>query len=107
MTTKKKSDETTIRTVDDAKKWLETMLNELGMGFHPDTPTDDYVWDDGKRYFSKHQVRLLERQRAQVFAVLEAFDLDVYREGLRIARRLGLYPLKFNTKKKENTHGRA
>jgi hypothetical protein len=72
-------------TVDGARKWLGTMIDELGLSFHPDILIKDYCWGESeKRYFTSSQCKLLESQRDEAFTAFEKAGLDIYGEGLAI-----------------------
>ena len=35
-----------------AEKFIRAIANEIGLGFHPDTPMEDYIDGDGNALFS-------------------------------------------------------
>jgi len=59
------------------------MWSKVGMGFHPDTPIDDYInLDTGEPTFSAEEMQQAEEWRQQAFAVADdettpggAFDI--------------------------------
>lgn len=74
-------------TTKQARAWLETMIEKCGMGFHPDTPLQDY-----RPRFNPTLARKLEAERDLAFEAFEKAGKDIYAEGLRICERRGLIP---------------
>lgn len=55
---------------DDVRDWLRCLVRDFGLGFHLDTPADEYVADDGLRLLPPRAGEELDRSIDRVFAVL-------------------------------------
>lgn len=74
---------TRTMTLEEARKWLEKMIDLCGMGFHPDTPVTDYVKPI-------RGAKKLEVERGLAHEAFESAGKDIYAEGLAICERRGL-----------------
>jgi len=75
------------KNADEARLWLRSCAEYLGLGFHPDTRGQDYVDNGtGKRTFTRAEAKAFERAREMTFGLLD----DPYADGLREWERLGL-----------------
>jgi hypothetical protein len=52
--------------------------HEIGLGFHPDTPGDDYVTQDRDPLFTAEQAVEYDSKIDKCFEVCEALGLDFY-----------------------------
>lgn len=51
----------------------------LGIGFHPDTPFDDYInTDTRRRIFTDDEAEELDTTLAECFAVCKRLGIDIY-----------------------------
>ncbi len=83
-----------INTMADVRSFFYYLMveMELGAGFHPDTPIDDYTNADGSSYWGGHPQPTLQKQLDRCFEVVEDADGDIYECGMELGRKLGYYP---------------
>lgn len=56
-------------TAEDAKKTIDFLFEKIGIGFHPDTPINDYVDHSGNDVFTPEQAETLQYQVDECFEV--------------------------------------
>lgn len=78
----------TIQTVFDATEWLCETVRFIGPGFHPDTPMDDYIHEDGSRSFNPAEALSLQSQLDQACDIVEAVGIDPCEICLPVQRQL-------------------
>ena len=54
---------------EECERWLHQFVRDFGLGFHPDTPADEYVDDDGHP-LDAEIVKYLDESVARVFEIL-------------------------------------
>ena len=57
-------------TVGAAVFWLQQLVCHIGMGFHLDAPTEDYVFPDGKKLFTAIECEALKLSFGRLLSVL-------------------------------------
>jgi len=67
-----------IETKEDVINQLMRWLDEIGLGFHPDTPGNDYVTRDGTTLFTEEQASEYDLRIQQCFDVCNELGLDFY-----------------------------
>lgn len=71
-----------IEDADSARNFLRWCIDEIGLGFHPDTPFADYVDQAGNRCFQDDFARRLDLLNERVFEFC-----DPYEEALNEVRQ--------------------
>lgn len=71
-----------IETKEDVINQLMLWLAEIGLGFHPDTPGNDYVTQDGATLFTEEQAGEYDLKIQQCFDVCNELGLDFYEMAL-------------------------
>jgi hypothetical protein len=71
-----------IETKEDVINQLMHWLTEIGLGFHPDTPGNDYVTQDDTRLFTEEQASEYDLKIQQCFDVCSELGLDFYEMAL-------------------------
>lgn len=61
-----------------ARNFLARCCKDIGLGFHPDTPFEDYITSDGTRLFTDKEARKLDRCMAASKAIYNAMGKDIY-----------------------------
>jgi hypothetical protein len=75
-------------TLEESKEYVRRLTRWIGVGFHPDTPFEDYVKPDGSPLFIKTQCARLEREFARAHRIITAAGIDVCSVALPIQRRM-------------------
>ena len=57
-------------TANDAMLWLRQLVRDIGLGFHPDSAPEDYVFPDGTPVFTRDQCAALMGSLARLFQIL-------------------------------------
>jgi hypothetical protein len=68
-----------------AERVVRSLVREIGMGFHPDTPGREYVKQNGKRSFTVKKAKAIDCKVDFAFRLL---GNKVYDIGLREQRKL-------------------
>lgn len=72
-----------------AARFTRGLTLEIGVGFHPDTPFDDYVdIETGKPTFSSEEAAQLEAEHARAWQILDEHGVDIYRLGFPVQRAM-------------------
>ncbi len=53
-----------------AEKFIRAIANEIGIGFHPDTPMEDYIKANGEALFSPRRAYKLQSKLMYAFELL-------------------------------------
>ena len=96
-----------INTMADVRCFFYYLIveMELGAGFHPDTPIEDYTNEDGSFTFENGVVDL-QCQLDRCYQVCLSFNEDIYEVGLALGRKLGYYPaIEPETREEESNGG--
>lgn len=87
-------------TPDEAASWLRQFVRDFGLGFHLDTPLEDYRLPSGDDVFTSSECALLTASLERIFLILgdEApYEICAHQGSAMLADRLGLKPpLEFN-----------
>lgn len=64
-------------TYAEAEEFIRETVQNIGMGYHPDSRFEDYVDDNGKRLFSDDEAEELNMKTNAAFNVLgtEVYDI--------------------------------
>jgi len=72
-----------IKTKGDVEKFMKFCTDYIGIGFHPDTPFEDYInKDTDKATFSEEQSRIFNKAMEQSFEVAKKEKIDLYGIGI-------------------------
>lgn len=64
----------------------------LGLGFHPDTPFDQYVIHTGETLLHPYQAALLDDKLSVCFEICKIAEVDIYAIGIDIWKQLKMLP---------------
>lgn len=68
-----------INTISAVKRLAHQLKRELGLGFHPDDPFEDYInIQTGKSIYSPEQAKLRNMLIQQAFDTCEKENADIY-----------------------------
>ena len=74
-----------ISTLTDVEAFAAILKEEIGLGFHPDDPFEDYINIETKEaIYTPDQARLRNELIEQAFDVCEKEGLDIYETTGRI-----------------------
>lgn len=82
--------------------WIHDRVvkDELGLGFHPDTPFGDYVCiETGERAFTDGKALLLNEESGKMFELCELAGLDIYEITGDVWKAVGIWPQKSKLKR--------
>lgn len=83
----------TLDTLDDVRHWLRGVIQFLGLGFHPDTPFDEYInLKECTPSYSAEDAFRLTQELDLAFAVCDREGADLYAIAIEIDEELGLLP---------------
>ena len=57
-------------TPDETMRWLQQLVRDFGLGFHPDTDPGDYVQPDGQPFFTSDECTELTVSLERLFSIL-------------------------------------
>lgn len=83
-----------IKDEDSVKEFLHDCIVdlELGLGFHPDTPFEEYIFKNSAvpvlSCFTNKEARKLNKALEKCFDVCRQLDLDIYELGMEIMQPL-------------------
>lgn len=60
----------TNSTSDEVIEWLQRLVRDFGIGFHPDTPAEDYTTPTGSRSLTPDECVSLNRSIILLFSIL-------------------------------------
>lgn len=70
-----------ITTLQDVETWFSELCQSFGLGWHPDTPFEDFTG------ITPERAAILNTLMAQAFEVCAANDADIYDLGLSAFRQ--------------------
>lgn len=73
-----------VSTMEGVRAFLTAIHTKLNIAWHPDTPADDIVWDDGELLFTKGECTELDDKWSVCFSTCEAAGADIYGVALDI-----------------------
>ena len=74
-----------ISTLSDVEMFAALIKDELGLGFHPDDPFEDYInIETGEQTYSAEDARLRNELIEQAFDVCDKQGKDIYETMGRI-----------------------
>jgi hypothetical protein len=77
---------TTLTTLEDVRTWIETeILPTLGLGFHADTPFEDYIDRNGEQTYSAIDSERLNALMDIAIEICEEAGLDIYEVSMECA----------------------
>lgn len=86
MTLEQVLTEFTVRTSDDVRAFIQWVVNDQHVSFHPDTPFADYALNaTGESIYSDDQAFILDAHLDSCFDVCRALDVDIYEIGYDIS----------------------
>lgn len=77
---------TGMNTIEDVQRFINYIIKELGLNWHPDDAFIDYVTPQGVPCFTDEQALFLEDLLEQAFFLCEEAENDLYEIGLDIFR---------------------
>lgn len=75
-------------TPSGAKRFIRTLVRQIGPGFHPDTPMSTYVRSDNRRLFLRRDAVQFDDALATAYEILERVGIDPCAVALPVQRRL-------------------
>lgn len=72
---------------DDVREFLSICINDLGlgMGFHPDTGFEDYIYKkNNRKIFNAREAKEMNITLEEAFEICKKLGLDIYSIGLQI-----------------------
>lgn len=68
-----------IKSIQDVKEFVRTLMEDENLNFHPDTPFQDYVsLETGRPYYNSQQVQLRNDLLKQCFALGNKTGVDTH-----------------------------
>ena len=58
-----------------AVRFIKWCVEQLGLGYHPDTPFSDYVGQGGQAVFAPEEARLLDELTEKAFSFCDPYDV--------------------------------
>lgn len=87
-------------THEDAAWWLRQLVQDVGLGFHLDTPPEDYRLPSGGDLFTSSECAAMSASLERLFVILgdeSPYEICARESSVMLAERLGLKPpLEFN-----------
>jgi hypothetical protein len=74
-----------LETIEDVREWIIKDINPvLGLGFHPDTPFEEYInLTTREPSFDPNQAEELNAMLDRAFDICDAADEDIYLIGMK------------------------
>ncbi len=74
-----------ITTLQEAKDFIKDCMDYIGIGFHPDTPFEDYDFADRKEsMFSNESAALNNNLMDQAFEQFDEANEDIYEYSISL-----------------------
>lgn len=71
-----------------AKAWIRDQVRKVGLGFHIDTPYEDYVDENGEPIYNKFKAREWDVSLDIACTILKQHNIDPYEVALKAMKEL-------------------
>lgn len=75
-------DELLLGSLEDVTAFISFLQDCLGLGYHPDTPFEDYIAANDKPTFTAEQAKILNELMEACFSICDQNNKDIYEIGL-------------------------